>query len=171
MTGTMTMVIGGDEADIARAMPFLKAMSQKRFHVGPVGAGHVTKLVNNLLCASHLLTAAEAMRIIEGARLDVATVMAGINGGSGRSAITEVNLPTWVLNGAMNSGFTMKLMRKDVALAADMIGSLGLKLPMAKEAARLWEKSADALPDDADFNAITTHPLPPQRRRRVRTAR
>jgi 3-hydroxyisobutyrate dehydrogenase len=171
LNGTMTMVIGGEEADIARAMPLLKAMSQKRFHVGPVGAGHVTKLVNNLLCAAHLLTAAEAMRISEGAGLDVARVMEGINGGSGRSAITEVNLPTWVLNGAMNSGFTMKLMRKDVALAAAMIEAFGLKLPMAKEAARLWAKSATGLADEADFNAITAHPLPPVRRRRARASR
>lgn len=156
--GTMTMVIGGEAADLARAEPVLAAISAKRVHVGPVGAGHVAKLVNNLLCASHLLTAAEALAIIRGAGLDPAEVMAGVNAGSGRSAVTEVNLPNWVLNGAFNSGFSIGLMRKDVGLASRLVEELGLDLPMAAAAARLWEEAYAELGANTDFNAITAHP-------------
>jgi 3-hydroxyisobutyrate dehydrogenase len=155
ITGTMTMVIGGTDADLARALPVLESVSSKRVHVGPVGAGHVTKIINNLLCAAHLLTAAEAVKIARQAGVDAERLLEGINAGSGRSGVTLVNFPTWVLNGAFDSGFTMKLMRKDVRLAEQLIGELGLSLPLAADTARIWSESTDSIADADDFNRIT----------------
>ena len=71
-----------------------------------------------------------------------------------RSGVTQVNFPTWILNGAFNSGFTMKLMRKDVRLAQELIGQTGLTLPLSAEVARLWALSAETIGDDEDFNRI-----------------
>ena len=68
--GTMTMLLGGRAEDIARAEPILAALSAKRIHVGPSGAGHLAKLINNLLCAAHLLTAAEALAFAKAAGVD-----------------------------------------------------------------------------------------------------
>lgn len=163
--GTMTMVMGGADGDIARAMPVLEAISAKRVHIGPVGAGHVTKIVNNLLCAAHLLTGAEALRIAREAGIDAGRLLEGLNAGSGRSGVTLVNLPTWVLNDAYDSGFTMQLMRKDVRLAAQLISELELDLPMAADTARLWADSEQTIADSEDFNRIVEmvlgHPKPP----------
>ena len=156
ITGTMTMVIGGADADVTRAMPLLEAMSAKRVHVGPVGAGHVTKIINNLLCAAHLLTGAEALRIAREAGVDAERLLEGINAGSGRSGVTQVNFPTQVLNDAYNSGFTMKLMRKDVRLGAQFMGELGLDLPLVTQTAQLWAESEDTIPDAEDFNRIVS---------------
>ena len=72
ITATMTMVIGGTDDDVAAVEPILADMSAKRVHVGSVGAGHVCKIINNLLCAAHLLTASEAMRIARDAEVDPA---------------------------------------------------------------------------------------------------
>jgi 3-hydroxyisobutyrate dehydrogenase len=152
--GTMTMVVGGADGDVARVMPVLEAMSARRVHVGPVGSGHVLKIVNNLLCAAHLLTAAEALRISREAGIDDSRLLDGLNAGSGRSGVTMVNLPNWVVNGAFNSGFTMKLMRKDVRLAAQVLGELGLDLPMASRTAEIWNASTADIGDDEDFNRI-----------------
>jgi 3-hydroxyisobutyrate dehydrogenase len=129
-------------------------MSAKRVHVGPIGAGHATKIINNLLCAAHLLTAAEAVRLARAAGVDPERMLEGINAGSGRSGVTLVNYPNWILNDAFNSGFTMKLMRKDVRLAAQLVGELGLALPLAAETARLWGESAATIGDAEDFNRI-----------------
>jgi 3-hydroxyisobutyrate dehydrogenase len=154
ITATMTMVIGGADDDVAAVEPILADMSAKRVHVGAVGAGHVCKLINNLLCAAHLLTAAEAMRIAREAEVDPARLLEGLNAGSGRSGVTMVNLPSWILNGAFDSGFTMALMRKDVRLAEQLIAALALDLPMARETARIWAESAAAIGDGEDFNRI-----------------
>lgn len=154
ITATMTMVIGGADDDVAAVEPILADMSAKRVHVGAVGAGHVCKLINNLLCAAHLLTAAEAMRIAREAEVDPARLLEGLNAGSGRSGVTMVNLPSWILNGTFDSGFTMALMRKDVRLAEQLIAVLALDLPMARETARIWAESAAAIGDGEDFNRI-----------------
>ncbi len=160
-TGTMTMVIGADEDDLARVLPVLERMSAKRVHVGGVGAGNVAKIVNNLLCAAHLLTAAEALRIADAAGVDAGRLLEGLNAGSGRSGVTLVNVPNWILNGAFDSGFTMQLMRKDVRLAAQFIGELGLSLPIASDTARIWADSAASIADADDFNRIVELQLGP----------
>lgn len=159
--GTMTMVMGGEAAAIAQAEPVLTAMTGTRVHVGETGAGHVVKLINNLLCAAHLLTGAEAVRIAEAAGIDPARMLEGLNAGSGRSGVTQVNFPTWILNGAFNSGFTMQLMRKDVRLAAKLVEELGLDLPMAGETATRWADSATSIADGEDFNRIVELVLGP----------
>ena len=154
ISGTMTMVIGGAETDVARAEPFLAAMSTRRVHVGEVGAGHVAKIANNLLCAAHLLIAGEVTRMAEKAGVPTEKLLKGINAGSGRSFVTEFNFPTWVSSEKFDSGFTMKLMRKDVRLSQELIGALALDLPLSARVADLWGRSADTIPDDADFNRI-----------------
>ncbi|MDB5879879.1 MAG: 6-phosphogluconate dehydrogenase NAD-binding [Variovorax sp.] len=154
ITGTMTMVIGAADEDLARAEPVLAAMSAKRVHVGGVGAGHVAKIANNLFVASHLLVAGEVTRMAAKAGVPVEQLLQGINAGSGRSFVTEHSFPTWVMNGKFDSGFTMKLMRKDVRLSQELIGALDMDLPMSAKVAELWSRSAESIGDDEDFNRI-----------------
>ena len=154
ITGQLTMVVGGGTSDVARAEPVLAAMSAKRIHIGDVGAGHLAKLANNLILAAHLIAAGEVARLAEHAGVATDRLLEGINAGSGRSAVTQVNFPTWIRTGAFDSGFTMKLMRKDVRLAAELIAQTGLALPLSAEVARLWQSSAETIGDDEDFNRI-----------------
>lgn len=152
--GSMTMLLGGETADIHALQPVLDALTAKCVHVGPVGAGHSAKLFNNLLCGINLLAVGEAIRVARAAGLDIEKILQGVNAGSGRSGVTEVNCPTWILNGAFDSGFTMKLMRKDLGLAAEMIENSGAHAPLSQEALRLWKASAGQLGDAEDFNRI-----------------
>jgi 3-hydroxyisobutyrate dehydrogenase len=154
ITGTMTMVIGGAEADVRRAEPVLAAMSAKRVHVGEIGAGHVAKIANNLLCAAHLAIAGEVTRMAEKAGVPTDRLLGGLNAGSGRSFVTEFNFPTWIDSGRFDSGFTMKLMRKDVRLSQELIGALDIDLPLSRKVAELWAESAKSIADDEDFNRI-----------------
>lgn len=156
-SGSMTMLLGGEAADIDELALVLDALTGKRVHVGPVGAGHSAKLFNNLLCGINLIAAGEAIRVAKAAGLDIEQILSGVNAGSGRSGVTEVNCPTWILNGAFNSGFTMKLMRKDLRLAAAMIAQSGANAPLSQEALRLWADSADAIEDGEDFNRIVDY--------------
>jgi 3-hydroxyisobutyrate dehydrogenase len=68
--------------------------------------------------------------------------------------VTEVNFPTWILDGAFDSGFTMKLMRKDIGLARALFDDLGLSAPFAHACAELWAASAATFEDGEDFNRI-----------------
>lgn len=152
--GTMVMVVGGERSSLERAQLYLDALSSKVVYMGKSGNGHAAKLINNLLCAAHLVTTAEAVALGTKAGLDPADLIAGLNAGSGRSAISEVNFPRWILNQSFDSGFTMELMRKDVRLAKNMIGEMGLELPLAQQVAEIWSQSEENIPDQDDFNCI-----------------
>lgn len=154
ITGTMAMVIGGAKEDLERAEPILAAMTAKRVHVGAIGAGHVAKIANNLFAAAHLLIAGEVTRMAAKAGVPTEQLLQGINAGSGRSFITEHSYPTWIMNGQFDSGFTMKLMRKDVRLSQELISALAIDLPMSAKVAELWALSAQSISDDEDFNRI-----------------
>ena len=154
ITATMAMVIGGAKEDLERAEPILSAMTAKRVHVGDIGAGHVAKIANNLFAAAHLLIAGEVTRMAAKAGVPTEQLLQGINAGSGRSFITEHSYPTWIMNGQFDSGFTMKLMRKDVRLSQELISALAIDLPMSAKVAELWALSAQSISDDEDFNRI-----------------
>ncbi|MCU1738005.1 MULTISPECIES: NAD(P)-dependent oxidoreductase [unclassified Pseudomonas] len=153
-TGTMSMVIGAEDDDLVRAMPVLEGMSAVRVHVGKSGAGNVAKIANNMLCAAHLITTAEAVAMAAKAGVAPEKLLEGLNAGSGRSAASQAMFPAWVLNKAYDSGFTMGLMRKDVGLARDLALSLDLDLPLSRMVAQLWQASSETLPDNEDFCAI-----------------
>ncbi len=154
--GTMVIVAGGEKQALERAMPFLNALSSKVVHLGDSGNGHVAKLINNLLCAAHLVTTAEAISLGKKAGLDPAALIEGLNAGSGKSAISEVNFPRWILNDGFDSGFTMQLMRKDVRLAQQLITDMEMdsSLVMSEQAAKIWAASEDDIAGEDDFNSI-----------------
>ena len=152
--GSMTMLLGGDMAALVRIEPVLDLLTGKRVPVGASGAGHAAKIANNLLCAANLVLVAEALKLGEAAGVPAASLLEGVNAGSGRSGVSEINYPRWVLSGAYDSGFTMGLMRKDVRLALALAEHDGIELPGFSGIARLWEESAETIPDSADFNEI-----------------
>ena len=150
--GTLTLMLGGAAAALARARPGLDLLTARILHVGDSGAGQVAKLVNNLLVATHLAVAGEALRLGERAGVGAEALLAVINAASGRSAATEVNFPRWILSGSFDSGFTAGLMRKDARLALGLAEAVGAPLPACAAAIALW--ADDAVPDSADFNRL-----------------
>ncbi|MCA3419922.1 MAG: NAD(P)-dependent oxidoreductase [Roseomonas sp.] len=153
--GSMAMMVGGDAAALERATPLLQHLTARLLHIGPSGAGQVAKLVNNLLVASHLVTAGEALRLGAAAGVAPEALLPVLNGASGRSAVTEVNWPRWIIPGSFDSGFSAGLMRKDMGLALELARELDVPLEATGRAAALWEELRAAVPDDADFNRLS----------------
>jgi 3-hydroxyisobutyrate dehydrogenase len=147
--GSMAMMVGGLAADLDAARPVLARLAARIVHVGGAGAGCVAKLVNNALVAAHLRLAGEALRMARLAGVEPTAVLQAVNGASGRSAATEVNFPRWIFSDAFDSGFTAGLMRKDLALAAQLAGA---DAPLLAAALAAWRGSAVA--DAADFNHV-----------------
>lgn len=152
--GALTVFLGCPQEHVERAREVLTPLAGTVTHVGDVGAGHTAKLVNNLLCGIHLAAAREALAIAEAGGIDPGRLVEAINTASGRSAVTEVNLPRWVLSGTYDSGFTAGLMARDVALAAQVARASGLHTPLADLAEREWQQLLDAAGPEADFNEM-----------------
>ncbi|MES5045893.1 NAD(P)-dependent oxidoreductase [Rhizobium nepotum] len=152
-SGKLTMMIGGTDEDVALARPAIEAMAAKALHVGPSGAGNVAKLVNNLLAAAHMVTTSEGLKLALAAGIDPEAALRVLNAASGRSMISEVHFPTWIMSDRFDSGFSMGLMRKDVRLAHELAARTGADLPMAEVVAKLWSGSSD-LKDTDDFTRM-----------------
>lgn len=118
---TLGIMIGGADDDVARAMPVLQAIGKTLVHMGPVGAGHLTKALNNMLMAANMTAASEALAVAAKAGLAPDRVVAAINASSGRSWVTEHRFPNFVLKGDFSSrgGMAMALLVKDVAIACE----------------------------------------------------
>ena len=150
--GSLTMMIGGAAAALEKARPLLALLTGRIVHVGDSGAGQVAKLVNNLLLATHLVCAAEALRLGRMAGLDPAALLPVLNAATGRSAATEVNWPRWIASETFDSGFSAGLMRKDARLALELAAAVGAPLSACAAAVGAW--TASAVPDDAEFNRV-----------------
>ena len=153
-TGTLTVMVGGRESDFARAADLLGVLGRSVLHVGPIGAGHALKALNNLLSATHLLASAEVLQIGRAFGLRPETMLEVINGSSGRSASTEAKLPKFILPGTYDSGFDLALMLKDMRIAVDLARGLEQRAGLADAAVTLWEEAAAELPPTADHTEI-----------------
>ena len=151
--GELTFLVGGNAEALELARPVISVLAAKCIHVGPTGSGQVAKLVNNLLVATQLVAVGECVRVGEAAGVDAESLLDAVNQCSGRSAVSEVNFPRWIVNGGFDSGFSMGLMRKDVGNAADLAARLGVPTDLVSRAAAIWadENGPD---DEEDFNRI-----------------
>lgn len=152
--GTLGMLLGGDKDTVNKLEPMLKAISAKYTHVGGAGAGHVVKLANNFLCAAHLVSTAQAVALAQKAGVDPQDCLAGLNSSSGRSAVSEVNFPNWILTGGFDSGFTMGLMRKDLNLALNAANDLGITGGLLESVINAWVNETSEIANEADFNCV-----------------
>lgn len=151
--GTLTVMVGGSDGDVAAVRPLLEVLGTPR-HVGPVGAGHALKALNNLLSAVHLWATSEAMTVGQRFGLDPRVMLETINGSSGRSGSTEVKWPNFVLPGTYDSGFALRLMLKDMRIATGLGRGVGIPAVLGETAVDLWARAAADLPETADHTEI-----------------
>ena len=128
--GTLSIVVGGEAADLERARPVLECLGTTITHVGPIGAGQAVKAVNQVILAGTYLGVAEGIVLALKAGLDVEQVVGALSGGAAQS---------WVLtnrSGRMKDndyplGFKVALHRKDLGIALGMARELGASLPVS----------------------------------------
>ncbi|MXY42048.1 MAG: NAD(P)-dependent oxidoreductase [Rhodospirillaceae bacterium] len=155
--GTLAIMIGADDAAAAeRAEPVLRAMGDRLFRAGPLGAGHAAKALNNYAAAAAFTAAAEALIVGEAFGLERETLLTIINNSSGRSFNSEVPMKQEVLPRTFATGFKLGLMAKDVAIAADLADALGADAPLSRYMKARWGEASDALGADADFTRAVT---------------
>jgi 3-hydroxyisobutyrate dehydrogenase len=152
--GTLAIMMGGESAFTRKILPVLRAMGSRIFHVGPLGAGHAVKALNNYLGAAGTLAGFEALLIARAFGLDPKPMLESINASTGRNSTTERKIPQQILTGAFASGFKLALMAKDVGIAAGLARGLGIEAPYLRETLRLWRDAQKKLPAGADHTEI-----------------
>jgi 3-hydroxyisobutyrate dehydrogenase len=149
--GTLTVMIGGDAATVARARPVLAAFGSRIEHLGPVGAGHAMKAVNNALLALNILGVGEGLAVLVKAGVPAARAVEVLNGSSGRSFVSESLVPERVLTGLWPRTFRLALLAKDVGIARALLRDTGVDGPVLDLAGRLFDRARVELGEDADY--------------------
>lgn len=126
--GTLSIMIGGDEAQLERARPYLDVMGRTITHVGDLGAGQMVKLVNQILVVTTMQGIAEALVFAEAGGLDLDKTLAAVSGGAAASWALTNRAPQMTARD-WRPGFTIDWQTKDVRLVLEAADQLGVALP------------------------------------------
>ena len=127
--GVLTIMCGGDSAAFARAQPVAMAFARNMAHLGAVGAGQLTKMVNQIAIAGLLQALSEAVAFGQQAGLDMAQVLAVIGQGAAQSWQIDQRGSTMAAD-AFDFGFAVDWMRKDLGLVLAEAQRNGARLPV-----------------------------------------
>jgi 3-hydroxyisobutyrate dehydrogenase len=128
--GTLAIMVGGEAADMAKAMPVLSAMGKSITHVGPSGAGQLTKAINQVIISGAYLAVAEGVTLGLKAGLDMEKVVQALAGGAAGSWVLNFRSANMIKN-EYPLGFRVRLHRKDVGIALETAKEMGVFLPCA----------------------------------------
>jgi 3-hydroxyisobutyrate dehydrogenase-like beta-hydroxyacid dehydrogenase len=128
-SGTLTVMVGGDEEDFRKAQPVIKAYARAVTLIGPSGSGQLTKMVNQICIGGLIQGLAEALHFAKRAHLDIPKVIDTISKGAAQSWQMENRWKTMV-EGKFDFGFAVDLVRKDFALVFAEARRNGAELPV-----------------------------------------
>ena len=155
IAGTLSIMVGGDAADVARAMPLFEAMGKTIVHVGGPGAGQIVKACNQVAVAVNFAGVSEALMLGAKAGVDPAKVAQVLGGGLAASRVLEMRGPTMIA-GNFQPGFRVDLHRKDLGIALATGRATGVPLPVTALVGQLYESVADLGRGDLDHSALIT---------------
>lgn len=134
--GTLSIMVGGDEAVLDRCRPILACYGKTIVHIGPSGAGQVAKACNQICTIVNTLGAAEAMLMAERAGIDPGKVKDVLMTGFGASRMLDLQAPKMIardFDGKVES----RLHYKDIHIVLAMARALGIELPASSAAAQV----------------------------------
>ena len=149
---SLSIMIGGTAEHVAAADPIFRAMG-KPVHIGPVGTGELTKLVNQLTVASTIVAVAEALLLARQGGADIARVREALMAGFAGSRILDLHGQR-MIDAAFEPGGPAKYQVKDTSAARETATALGLDLPMLNLADRLFGDLVAHGGGDLDHSAV-----------------
>lgn len=157
---TLTFMVGGEEAAVAAARPYLEAMGKAIFHAGELGSGQTVKICNNMLLGILMIGTSEAIRLGVANGLDPKVVSEVMAKSSGRNWTLEVynpcpgvadNVPA---SRGYTGGFGVDLMLKDLGLAVESALASGAAVPLGALSRNLYSLHSKAGSGALDFSSI-----------------
>ncbi len=128
-TGELTLMQGGHEVNVAKAQAVLARVASNQTHMGPVGAGQTTKLINQVLCGLGFLAVAEATALAEASGVDASRIPQALRGGRADSALLQEYMPRFARRDYRRTG-RIDNMVKDLDGALDAARAAQVSMPM-----------------------------------------
>ncbi|WP_288351305.1 3-hydroxyisobutyrate dehydrogenase [uncultured Thalassospira sp.] len=158
--GTLTFMVGGSDADFARAKPILEGMGSNIIHAGDSGAGQAAKICNNMVLGVSMIAVSEAFMLAKRLGLDAQKLFDISSKASGQCwSLTSYcpvpgPVPTSPANRDYQAGFAVDMMLKDLKLAQQASAASGATTPMGALAESLYALYSNSGHGGMDFSAI-----------------
>ena len=151
--GTLAIMVGGAQAAFEKALPVLRAMGSSVTLAGPVGAGNVTKLANQIMVACNIAAMGEALALATRAGLDPQVVVDAVRGGLAGSAVLNAKAPMAIARN-FEPGFRVRLHQKDLRNALHSAEEMNMRLPMTSTVQGMINMLVNDGKGDLDHSAI-----------------
>lgn len=135
----LVFMVGGEKEPVSRVMPLLQVMGKKVFHLGPIGAGHAMKCINNLITAITFMATAEGLAIGKQFGLDPDIMIDVLNVSTGMSWISQTHFKQRIFNRKFDDPFRLELMLKDIGIAMELASRNGIPAPLSGLGRELWK--------------------------------
>jgi len=151
--GTLSVMAGGDSANISRIMPVLEAISGNVTHMGPVGSGQATKAVNQVMVAGIAEAVCEALALGEKLNLPSERLISIVSAGAAGSWFLDHRGRT-MLDNSFDVGFKLSLLLKDLLICQALAQDLNISLPTVEAAIRDYRKLVELGDGDHDISGL-----------------
>jgi 3-hydroxyisobutyrate dehydrogenase-like beta-hydroxyacid dehydrogenase len=151
---SLSIIVGGAEADFERARPVLERLGSKLFHMGPVGAGVATKLCNNMITGTVHVLIAEAMVLGTKAGIDPRRLYEVLRVSSARSNTLERILPNFVLPRKFEADSTTESIIKDLECVLATAKALGVRALLPTIAQQCYIEAAGLGHAQQDLSSV-----------------
>jgi 2-hydroxy-3-oxopropionate reductase len=155
IAGTLSIMVGGNEADFERALPVLRALGRTIVHVGPSGAGQVAKVCNQVAVAVVIEAVSEALVLGAKAGVDPARIVEVLQGGLAATKVLEMRREN-ILGGHYDPGFRVRLHLKDLKNALELAREAGVVLPATVQVEQLMQRMRIAGRGELDHSGLVT---------------
>jgi 3-hydroxyisobutyrate dehydrogenase len=148
--GTLAVMAGGDAADIERIRPYVLAMARRLTHMGPTGAGQMTKLCNQVIVGCAMAVLAEATRLAVNSGIDAGKLPEALAGGFADSIPLQLFVPRMVQGIHSPPLGHIATLLKDLDTVGEVAHDTSTPVPMASLAAQLFRLAKAARGADVD---------------------
>lgn len=138
----LVFMVGGAKSDFERVAPLLALMGRKSFHLGPLGAGHAMKCLNNTITAMTFAATIEGLALGKHHGLDPAVMNEVLNESTGGSWITRNHIEQRILSRSFDDPFKLDLMAKDVGIALELARQADMPVPMSAAGQQIYRAAA-----------------------------
>ena len=153
--GTLAIMVGGMQQTFEKVLPLFQAMGSSAILTGPVGAGNVTKLANQIMVACNIAAMGEALVLAAKAGLDPEVVFNAVKGGLAGSTVLNAKAPM-VMARNFNPGFRIRLHEKDLRNALLAAESMKVPLPLTSLVQQMLIALLNSGRGEMDHSAIVT---------------
>ena len=150
----LVFMCGGEATDLERVRPLLARMGKEVFHLGPLGAGHAMKCLNNTITAMNFLAVAEGLVVGKRYGLDPAAMVDVLDRSTGMSWISQTHIRQRVLSRSFDDPFKLALMVKDIGIALELGRTTGVPTPLSTLGQTLWQAAAAGAAPDASVSEL-----------------